>query len=185
MTLNSDIAERGVEVLARLGRMKASLADASFIATWAHDARNALRAPLAALPTGDLVALADTLASSDVWVAEQDVRSRPRMNGPDMAAILRSNAAHIQALTAERDGLEKWKDELLRCEKDQRELRFAAEARVKVLEAALATAREAIASVHETTFGEGNMGGLSDPYPLQAELLYAIDTALNSEGDGA
>ena len=58
-------------------------------------------------------------------------------------------------------------------------LRLLAQAeRVRELEAALRIAREAISSCSPETFGSGNMNGLSDPYPIQAELLTTIDAAL-------
>lgn len=42
--ITDDLAERGVEVLKRIAVATLSLEDASLIAGWVHDARNALRA---------------------------------------------------------------------------------------------------------------------------------------------
>ncbi|WP_041544596.1 MULTISPECIES: hypothetical protein [Chelativorans] len=47
-----------------------------------------------------------------------------------------------------------------------------------VLLESLKTARDAIASVAVETFGVADHGGLSDPYPIQAELLHNIDAAI-------
>ena len=49
---------------------------------------------------------------------------------------------------------------------------------IDALVAVLKPAREAIASVPVETFGVADHDGLSDPYPIQAELLHNIDAAL-------
>jgi len=78
--------------------------------------------------------------------------------------------------------LDKWADVLDIPSGDfvKQDLRAAAE-HIRSLHSTLIIARDAIASVHEATFGEGNMGGLSDPYPIQAEILHAITTAIGEQ----
>jgi len=64
-------------------------------------------------------------------------------------------------------------------EKAERDAAERVEAAAPDLLAALKVARDAIASAPPATFGEGDSGGLSAPYPIQSEILATIDAAIS------